>query len=137
MITRDHPVKKLGWDADRTDPAPWDPNVQIPSPAPYFVADSPDIDIPAGTLLTNKSDLRALTIIEESHCDNQCSGTLGIEHYAYGQGDTFGASVYLEYMGEVISAGGDEGGVGCVVEIKHQARNFQAAVSSFNPETGS
>ncbi|MGH7870334.1 MAG: hypothetical protein ACREP9_22500 [Candidatus Dormibacteraceae bacterium] len=121
-------VTGLGWDPN----PPHSPSTLGPSgPLPYFVADTHDTAIPAGDLVTNKSFLNSLSLVNESHCGNQCAGALAIRHSSYSQGDTFGVSQQTVYMGDVISAGGDEGGVCFSASIINDLANFRATVSDF------
>jgi hypothetical protein len=113
----------------------WDSDVG----APYFTADAP-IPVPAlfngePSFAENKSDFGVVGIISEDHCANQ-SSALSVSKYAYSQGDSGGISTFLYYQGDIISAEGDEGGLGYTAELIHDLRNFRGTVGAFDPSTG-
>ncbi len=99
---------------------------------PYFVADL-NHNHPKGALAYNKNVVNGLTVDDTSNCDNQ-SGSLLVNRKTYGTGDTFGISTRLVYQGDIMSSGGDEGGVGISSQIEHDLDCFRGEVESWNPQ---
>ena len=97
----------------------------------YFVADLLHSH-PAGGWVYNKNVVNGLTVEDTSNCDNQ-SPSLNVERRTYGTGDTFGISVRLGYQGDILSGGGDEGGLGIASQIEHDVNGFVGQVESWNP----
>jgi hypothetical protein len=118
--TKAYVVKSIGWDAILGEP--------------YFKADV-DQNVAPGALLGNKNDIGVLALTSEDHCSNQASA-LAIQKFAYGPGDAFGCTVSLNYLGNIMSTEGDEGGVGYGAEIVHDLRNFRGRVDTFDASTG-
>ena len=100
---------------------------------PYFVADLTH-NHPQGAYIYNKNVVNGLTVEDTSNCDNQ-SMSLIVNRKTYGSGDTFGISTRLGYQGDIMSAGGDEGGVGIASQIEHDLDCFRGEVESWNPQT--
>jgi hypothetical protein len=99
----------------------------------YFVADL-HYSHPAQAMVYNKNVVNGLTIEDTSSCDNQ-SASLNVERKTYGTGDSFGISMRLGYQGDILSAGGDEGGVGIASQVEHDVDCFWGEVESWNPAT--
>ncbi|MBI4025244.1 MAG: hypothetical protein HY360_09715 [Verrucomicrobia bacterium] len=88
-------VKAIGWDAEKR--------------LNYFVADLKH-DHPQGALAYNKHVVNSLSLTDHSNSDNQSMG-LAVKRKNYGQGDSFVISANIESQGNVMSGGGDEGGL--------------------------
>ena len=99
----------------------------------YFVSDAAK-DVPMGVGIYNKSILGGLLIADTYNCDNQ-SPSLTIKRDTYGTGDTFGIWNELNYQGNIMSGGGDEGGVGVTSELIHDLDCFWGTVESWNAVT--
>jgi hypothetical protein len=102
--------------------------------SPYFVADAL-YDYPAQkTRFWNKNWFGALDIADTHNADDQ-SGSLSVTRTTYGSGDSFGVAMNLQYSGEFMSAGGDEGGVLYSGEVRHDVDLFWGEVESWDPDT--
>jgi hypothetical protein len=88
-------------------------------------------DHPAEGFIYNKSSVNGLTIRDTSNCDNQ-SATLAVDRTTYGTGDTFAIASRLTYQGNIMSGGGDEGGVGVASQIEHDLDCFWGEVESWD-----
>ena len=99
----------------------------------YFTADASK-DVAVGAGVYNKNILGGLLIADTSNCDNQ-SPSLTIKRSTYGTGDTFGLWSQLNYQGNIMSGGGDEGGVGVTSELIHDLDCFWGTVESWNAVT--
>ena len=60
-----------------------------------------------------------------------------MHHLSFAEGDTFGSFVLLSYQGNIMSALGDEGGVGYAAEVAQDVRVFRGTVDTFDPATPS
>jgi hypothetical protein len=92
-------------------------------------------DIPQSAPAYNKNDVNVLTLNDTSNCDNQAA-TLEITRHAYGAGDVFMIAAMLEYQSNIFSGLGDEGGVGCAVNILHDLEAFHGEVESWAQVAG-
>jgi hypothetical protein len=107
---------------------------------PYFTADAPD-DIPAekspgvASYVLNKTSIGAHAAVTESHCPNQASSQV-VQHLDFSEGDMFGSQVTLAFQGNVVSAQGDEGGLGYGAEIGQDLAVFHGTVDKFDPAAG-
>jgi hypothetical protein len=112
------PIKGLGLDGNN----------------PYFVVDS-QYDYPAlKTRYWNKNWFSAVEIADTHNADDQ-SGSVTVARTTYGSGDTFVLSSALQYSGDIMSAGGDEGGVVYSAEVRHDVDLFWGEVESWDPNT--
>ena len=111
------PIKALGMDGD----------------LPYFTADT-HFAYQKGDRFWNKNWFGAMEITDTHNTDDQ-SGTLSISRATYGSGDSFGVVTSLAYSGDIMSAGGDEGGVLYAAEVRHDVDLFWGKVESWNPNT--
>jgi hypothetical protein len=84
--------------------------------------------------LFNKSSVSSLYIKEVTHCDLENSGTVSMTKRNYGQGDSFGFSVRYEYVGNVMSTGGDECGTAFTTDIWHMLETFIGRVEKYDPQ---
>jgi hypothetical protein len=101
---------------------------------PFLVADS-TLDHAAGVLIYNKNAVNGLTISDTSNCDNQ-STSLAVFRTTYGTGDTFAIGALLNYQGNIMSALGDEGGVGVAANLQHDIDCFSGEVESWTLKRG-
>jgi len=109
-------VKRIGWDPERR--------------RNYFVADFQH-DHPANaTVVYAKHMVTGLTIEGFSNCDNQTAGALNVLQRHYGVGDQFLISGSLQYMSDVMSGYGDEGGVVMTADVIGLVNSFHAKVES-------
>lgn len=118
-------VEKLGWDAKEN--------------ASYADARKIQEDKPWGPIISfahNKSTVSALYIKDTSRCDGELPGSVMLDKYIYGQGDNWGMGIYYRYMGNIMSTGGDERGVGINIDTWHLLDSFTGKVEKWNPETG-
>jgi hypothetical protein len=97
---------------------------------PFVVADA-KLEHPRGALLYNKNVVNGLNVADTANCDNQ-SMTLKVEKSIYGAGDTFVISALLNYQGNVMSAGGDEGGLCYAGDIVQDPEAFWGEVESWD-----
>jgi hypothetical protein len=107
--------------------------VGIDGVAPYFTADT-KFDYKQGDRFWNKNWFSALEISDTHNTDDQ-SGSVSIARTTYGSGDTFGVQTSLTYAGDIMSAGGDEGGIVYSAEVRHDVDLFSGVVESWNPDT--
>ena len=130
-------VADVGWDSD-PDQDPTRPS----HPLPYFtVADRPPpgnlplppLPFPATTRIQRKTAIGGLAVIEEDHTLNQQSA-LEVAKYAYSDGDALCGGFSLNYQGDFVSAGGDEGGLGATVELIQDLQLFSGIVENFTQE---
>ena len=98
----------------------------------YFVADASK-DVPIGVGVYNKNILGGLLIADTANCDNQ-SPSLTIKRDTYGTGDTFGIWNEMNYQGNIMSGGGDEGGVGVASELIHDLACFWGSVEHWDAD---
>ncbi|HEX3525650.1 MAG TPA: hypothetical protein VH988_01160 [Thermoanaerobaculia bacterium] len=101
---------------------------------PFFTASS-TLAHPLGAFAYNKNVINGLTVEDVANCDNQ-STSLAVERTVYGLGDSFVVTGLLTYQGDILSAGGDEGGVGIASQIEHDLDCFWGEVESWNAATG-
>ncbi len=101
---------------------------------PYFTADVSQ-PRPKDAIVYAKTIVNALTLNDLSNADNQ-SMSLVIKRATYGTGDTFGNWTQLDYQGDLMSGGGDEGGVAYTAEIIQDLIGFRALVESWDPSSG-
>jgi hypothetical protein len=85
--------------------------------------------------LYNKHNIGVLALSDTSNSDNQ-GASLGINRRAYGAGDVFLMSASLQYQSNVFSGRGDEGGVGCAVDLLHDLESFHGEVDSWTRTPG-
>jgi hypothetical protein len=111
------PIKALGTDGDTS----------------YFVADT-QFAYQKGDRFWNKNWFSAMEIADTHNADDQ-SGTVSIARTTYGSGDTFGIQTSLTYSGDIMSAGGDEGGVVYSADVRHDVDLFWGEVESWDPNT--
>lgn len=135
-------VADVGWDSTPPLPDPDDVRHLPQQPLPYFtVADHappgglplPQPSLPATTRIQRKTAIGALAVIEEDHTLNQMSA-LAVAKYAYSDGDATGVGISLNYQGDFVSAGGDEGGLGATAELVQDLQLFSGAVEDFTFE---
>jgi hypothetical protein len=100
---------------------------------PYFTADA-KFDHVKGDRFYNKNWLGGLQISEVHNADDQ-SGSLTIDRKSYGSGDTFGIMVGLDYAGDIMTAGGDEGGNLVACEVRQDIDLFWGSVEKWDPIT--
>lgn len=101
---------------------------------PYFVADLQH-DARKGDRYFNKNWLGALHIEDIHNCDDQ-SGSLDVTRKTYGTGDSFGITVDLDFAGDIMSAGGDEGAVLYTAEIRNDINLFWGFVEKWDSKMG-
>lgn len=87
-----------------------------------------------GDRFWNKNWFSALEVSDTHNTDDQ-SGSVSIARATYGSGDTFGVQTSLTYAGDIMSAGGDEGGIVYSAEVRHDVDLFSGVVESWNPDT--
>jgi hypothetical protein len=104
---------------------------------PFFETDEmAKNDIPQGASFYNKHNVNMLSLSDTSNSDNQ-GASLNINRRAYGAGDVFLLGAVLEYQSNIYSALGDEGAVGCGVNLQHDLEGFHGVVESWTPKAGS
>ena len=103
----------------------WDPETR----RHYFTADL-EYDHPAAALVYNKHVVNGLQINGYSNCDNQTPGELSVTRWNYGVGDSFVISGMFNYMGDVFSGFGDEGGIVLNAETVGQLDSFHSTVEA-------
>lgn len=113
-------VKSLGYDEEHG--------------LPYLVADT-DVDVPANSLLHNKTHVNALHLETTSHTESQTSDILNWRH-DYSQGDTYLYDARFWYMSDVHSTAGDENGVLFAAFVHGEVDSFRGQVASFDAATG-
>ncbi|MHB9023946.1 MAG: hypothetical protein ACYC7E_07170 [Armatimonadota bacterium] len=84
-----------------------------------------------GVLLYDKHWISSMVMTANSQSDNQ-SATMTVKRNIYGEGDAFGISTSIKNMSNIMSAGGDEGGVGNIVDVYNELDPFHSTVSSIN-----
>src|SRR5262249_51222930 len=89
---------------------------------------------PSNSRYWNKNWFGALDIVDTHNTDDQ-SGTVSITRATYGTGDSFGVQMTFQYSGDIMSAGGDEGGVLYSGEVRHDVQLFWGEVESWDPDT--
>ncbi|MHB9023032.1 MAG: hypothetical protein ACYC7E_02495 [Armatimonadota bacterium] len=99
----------------------------------YFVADT-DADIPAGSLIHNKSHSPVLQMDTYAHTENQTFDTF-IHRHHYSQGDTYLYTGYFNYMGDIHSTAGDENGVIYAAFSLSETNVFRGQVDTFTSDT--
>lgn len=92
-------------------------------------------DIPREAPLYNKTDVGVLRLSDTSNSDNQGS-SLTVNRRAYGAGDVFMMTGMLQYQSNIFSGLGDEGGVGCAVDLLHDLEAFHGKVESWTQDAG-
>ena len=112
-------IKSLGWDAEKK--------------MPYFVADIAH-DHPKGTIILNKHVVNSLTITDRSQSDSQSTG-LSVQRKNYGIGDSFVMHAWAVSQGNIMSTGGDEGGLCYGADISNDLRPFRGKIESINWKT--
>lgn len=101
----------------------------------FFVADLDQAYvITQAKTFAHKNWFSALDINDTHNCDDQ-SGTLNVERTTYGSGDSFGVQVSYSYSSDIMSAGGDEGGVLYSAEVNHDIDMFWGTVESWDSGT--
>jgi hypothetical protein len=103
----------------------------VDATGPFFTATDSTIAHPQAALVYNKNVVNGLTVGDVSNCDNQ-SSSVAVFRTTYGLGDSFVFTGILTYQGDIISAGGDEGGVGFAAEILHDLDCFWGLVESWD-----
>jgi hypothetical protein len=76
-----------------------------------------------------------LSLSDTSNSDNQ-GATVNLNRRAYGTGDVFLIAAVLDYQGNIYSGLGDEGGVGCAVDLKHDLESFHGVVETWTQNPG-
>lgn len=76
-----------------------------------------------------------LSLSDTSNSDNQ-GAVINLNRRAYGAGDVFLMAALLEYQSNIYSGLGDEGGVGCAVNLLHDVESFHGEVESWTPNPG-
>lgn len=110
------PIKRLGWDEGTRQ---------------AFIVMEIDHDHPKGALLYDKHVVNSLSVTDHSQSDNQ-SMSLMVARKNYGQGDSFVISASARSMSNVMSAGGDEGGLTYASDISNDLQPFRSTVESVN-----
>lgn len=100
---------------------------------PYFTADT-TYAYQKDDRYWHKNWFSALEIADTHNSDDQ-SGTVSITRQAFGSGDTFGVQTSLFYSSDIMSAGGDEGGVAYSAEVTHDVEVFSGVVESWDSAT--
>ena len=99
----------------------------------FFTATDSTIAHPQAALVYNKNVVNGLTVDDVANCDNQ-SSSVAVFRTVYGQGDSFVFTGVLTYQGDIISSGGDEGGVGFAAEIDHDLDCFWGLVEHWDAD---
>jgi len=92
-------------------------------------------EIPEKAPLYNKHNVNVLSLSDTSSSDNQ-GATVNLNRRAYGAGDVFMLAAMLEYQSNIYSGLGDEGGVGCAVNLLHDLEAFHGVVESWAQKRG-
>ena len=100
----------------------------------FFVARTSK-SVKAGASVYNKNVVNGLTIKDDSNCDNQAMSLI-VDRRTRGAGDSFGIWARLRYQSDIMSGGGDEGGVGVTTEISPDLDYFRGEVDSWDARTG-
>lgn len=106
----------------------------VDATAAFFTADAAH-DHLLNAEVYNKNEINGLTIADVSNCDNQ-SESLLVDRTTYGDGDSFAVSAILNYQGDIVSSGGDEGGIGVAAAVQQDLACFWGVVESWTPATG-
>jgi len=101
---------------------------------PYFTAEA-TLPHPNEANVYAKTIVNALSLDDLSNADNQ-SMSLIIKRTTYGTGDSFGNWTQLTYQGDLMSGGGDEGGVAYTAEIIQDLEGFRGRVESWDSRSG-
>jgi len=96
----------------------------------YFIPET-NPNLIQGESIYSKNIVGGLIITDTANCDNQ-SPSLKIVRSSYGAGDTFGTWNELNYQSNIMSAGGDEGGVGNASELKQDLDCFWGVVEKWD-----
>jgi hypothetical protein len=101
---------------------------------PYFTADTA-FAYQAKDRYWHKNWFGAMEIADTHNADDQ-SGTISVTRRTFGAGDSFGIQTGLFYSSDIMSAGGDEGGIAYSAEVTHDVDGFSGMVESWDPTTG-
>jgi hypothetical protein len=93
------------------------------------------VDIPQFAPVYNKHNVGVLAVSDTSNSDNQ-GVSITVNRRAYGAGDIFMMGAILEYQSNVYSGLGDEGAVGCAVNLLHDLESFRGKVESWTTTPG-
>ncbi len=92
-------------------------------------------NIPKEAPLYNKNNVNVLALSDTTNSDNQ-GVELEVHRRAYGVGDVFPIAAILEYQSNIYSGLGDEGGVGCAIELLNDLEAFHGEVESWTQVPG-
>lgn len=109
-------IKSIGWDKERR--------------RNYFTTDL-KFDHPVGCIVYNKHVVNGMQIEGYSNCDNQ-SMELQVTRHHYAVGDNFVISGTMDYMGDVFSGFGDEGGIVLNAETIGEINGFHSTIEAMD-----